>query len=77
MGREKIPTQDKLIAVEDGESDSDKKVTVVDELNKLGYEDLILSINGESMVGRVAYNLVKNCKTPDFLKATANKLGID
>ena len=35
-------------------------------MNELGYEDLILSINGESAAGKVAFNLVKNCKTTEF-----------
>ena len=66
LGKVKIPTQDELTAVEDGGSDSDKKVPKIGDLNKLGYQDLILSINGESTAGRVAFNLVKKCKTPDF-----------
>ena len=37
------------------------------ELNELAYEDLILSINGNTNTGRVAFNLVKNCNLIDQL----------
>ena len=30
------------------------------------YEDFILSINGNTTSGRVAFNLVKNCKTDEY-----------
>ena len=66
LGRAEIPTQDQIIAAEDGKSKDDKKVTQPGDLNELGYEDLILSINWEPVVGKVAFNLVKNCKTPEF-----------
>ena len=36
------------------------------DLNELGYVDLILFINKESVAGKVAFNLVKNRKTPEF-----------
>ena len=64
LGKVEIPTQDEFTAAEGGKSDSDNRVTKVGELNKLKYEDLILSINGEFTACRVAFNLVKNCKTP-------------
>ena len=66
LGRSEIPTLDELTAVEECNTDREKKVTELVELNELGYEDLILSINGESASGKVAFNLVKNCKTTEF-----------
>ena len=66
LGRVKIPTQDELTAAEDGNTDAKKKVTNLGDLNELGYEDLILSINGETAGGKVAFSPVKNCKTPEF-----------
>ena len=35
-------------------------------MNELGYEDLILSIDRKSAAGKVAFNLVKNCKTTEY-----------
>ena len=35
-------------------------------LNELAYEDLILSINTRSSVGKVVFGLVKNVKNEDF-----------
>ncbi len=50
-----------------GLSDYKKKnVVKLGELNELAYEDLILSINGNTTLGRVAFNLVKNCKTDEY-----------
>ena len=66
LGRSEIPTLDELTAAEECKTDREKKVTELGELNELGYEDLILSINGESDAGKVAFNLVKNCKTTEF-----------
>ena len=37
-------------------------------LNELEYEDLILSINTSSSVGKVAFRLVRNGKSADFLE---------
>ena len=65
-GKAKAPTQTEFNAAESGSSEDDKKVKKLGELNELGYEDLILSINGSTKAGKVAFNLVKNCKTEDF-----------
>ena len=73
LGWAEIPTQDQLIAVEDGKSESDKKVTQLGNLNELGYEDLICFINGESMAGKVAFNLVKNCKSTEFTEGNCKQ----
>ena len=45
-----------------------KKIAKLVELNKLAYEDLILLINTSSSVGKVAFGLVKNTKSEDFLE---------
>ena len=66
LGRSEIPTLAKLTAAEKCKTDIEKRVTQHGNLNELGYEDLILSINGESAAGKVAFNLVKNCKTTEY-----------
>ena len=43
--------------------DLDKKIIKLNEFNKLAYEDLILSINTSSSVGKVALRLVRNEKS--------------
>ena len=48
LGRSEIPTLAELTAAEECKTDREKKVTELGDLNELGYEDLTLSINGES-----------------------------
>jgi hypothetical protein len=36
------------------------------DLNELAYEDLILSIDGKKDYGRVAFNIVKGCRTSEY-----------
>ena len=43
------------------------KIVKLGELSKLAYEDLLLLINTSSTVGKVAFALVKNAKSEDFL----------
>ena len=52
----------------EGDDYLNKKIVKLGELNKLAYEDLILLINTSSSVGKVAFELVKNAKSEDFLK---------
>ena len=66
LGKEKIPIQDELIAVEASTSDDDKKVKKLGELNELGYEDLILLINGTKPAGKVAFKIVKDYNSPEY-----------
>ena len=63
---DKITTQDEYENTMEGDTDLDKKIVKLDELNELAYEDLILSINASSSVGKVAFNLVKDVKSADF-----------
>ena len=64
-GMDKNPTQEYEKALWENE-DLDKKIVKLGELNELAYEDLILSINTSSSVGKVAFELVKNAKSEDF-----------
>ena len=52
----------------EGDEDLDKKIVKLGEFNELAYEDLILSINTSYYVGNVAFKLVKNAKSKDFLE---------
>ena len=67
-GVDKIPTQDEYESALDKDEDLNKKIIKLGELNKLAYEDLILSINTSFSVGKVAFGLVKNAKSEDFLE---------
>ena len=65
-GRDKIPKLDELLLAELGSTDDDKAIVQVAELNLLAYEDIVLSINATTGKGKIAFSLVKNCKTDDF-----------
>ena len=47
----------------EGDTDLNKKIIKLGELNGLAYEDLILSINTSSSFGKVAFEFVKNDKS--------------
>ena len=64
---DKIPTKMSTRILE-GDTDLDKKIIKLGELNELAYEDLILSINNSASVEKVAFGLVKNAKSEDFLE---------
>ena len=49
----------------EGDTDLDKTIVKLDELNKLA-QDLILSLNINSFVEKVAFGLVRNAKCADF-----------
>ena len=66
LGRDKVPTQEQLDLAETSSSDSDKKILKLGELNELAYEDIVLSINHTTSSGKVAFSLIKNCKSDDF-----------
>lgn len=68
-GTLKIPTQHTINLIEaKDEADytaADKKNLELFKLNEKAYEDLLLSIDGESKSGKVAFNLVDNAVTPE------------
>ena len=66
-GMKKIPTQDECEEALKGNDDLNKKNVEIGELNKLAHKDLILSIDTSSFVGKVAFGLVKNAKSREFL----------
>ena len=62
LGKEVVPDDaTDLTTIID--ADERKKKEKVRELNEDAYEDLILSINGETEVGRVVFQLVRGSKT--------------
>ena len=67
-GVNKIPMQGEYENALEGDEDLDKRIVKLGELNKLVYEDLILSINTSSSVSKVVFGLVKNAKSEDFLE---------
>ena len=65
-GVDKIPTQDEYENAMEGDTDLNKKIVKLGELNELAYEDLILSINTNSSVGKFAFVSVRNAKSAKF-----------
>ena len=67
---DKFPTHYKYENALKGDVDQDKKMIKFGELNELAYENLIWSINTSSSVGKVAFRLVRNAKSADFMEGT-------
>ena len=65
---DKIPRQEEYQSALEGDDDLDKKMLKLGKLNQLLREDLILLIKTTSSVGKVAFGLVKNVKSEDFLE---------
>ncbi len=53
-------------------NDSDKYIFKMGDLNKLVFENIVLSINYKSIWGIAAFCLIKNCKHDDFPKQICN-----
>ena len=58
VGVDKIPTQSEFERALEGSTDLDKEIVQLDELNELAHEDLLLSNNTGSSVGKVVFGLV-------------------
>ena len=67
---DKVPLPEEFEEAQKGDTDLDKKVAKLDELNELAHKDLILSINTSSAVKKVAFGLARNRKV-QFLRETA------
>ena len=66
VGKETVP---KVSAYADAEGKDDatsKKIVKLGDANEEAFEDVILSINHTTKQGKVAFSLVKNCKTSDY-----------
>ena len=65
-GKENIPTADEYEkAVADGRKSGDD-IIKFNDLNEEAFEDIILSIDHTTKQGKVAFSLVKNCKTAKY-----------
>ena len=71
-GVDKIPTQEEYENALEGNNNLYKTIVKLGELNELAYEDSILLINTSSSVSKVAFGLVKNVKSKDFLEGNCN-----
>ena len=68
LGKKNIPTDSEYqqaLAVSPGTPTS-KQTKVLAELNEEAYEDIILSIDHGTKQGKVAFSLIKNCKSSDY-----------
>ena len=72
-GVDKVLSQEEYENALKGNMSFNKKIMKLGELNKLTYEDLILSINTNSSDGKVVFRLVRN--TRSFWKGTVKLLG--
>ena len=66
LGKKKVPTQDEAELAALGSTSEDKATAKLAELNEEAFEDIILSINHTSKQGKIAFSLVKNCKTTEY-----------
>ena len=67
-GMDEIPTQDEYENALKEDMDLNIKIIKLDDLNELAYEDFILLINTGSSVCKLAFGLVWNAKSTEFLK---------
>ena len=68
LGKKNIPTDSEYqqaLAVSP-EMPTSKETIVLAELNEEAYEDIILSIDHGTKQGKVAFSLIKNCKSSDY-----------
>jgi hypothetical protein len=63
LGMLSIPTEDEEI---DEESESGKKKSAIIKLNEIAYTELILLIDIKTSSGKVAFNLIKGCKSKNY-----------
>ena len=64
LGKEKAPK-------DDVSTDTSPELQALKEANELGFEELILSIDGKTKEGRVAFSLIKGCKNADYADGSA------
>jgi hypothetical protein len=63
LGKLSIPTVDEKF---DEGTESGKKKSIAIEMNEIAYTKLILSIDVKTTSGKVAFNLIKGCKSKDY-----------
>ena len=67
VGVDKFLTQDKYHEALEDDIDLDKKIVKLDEFNELASEDLVIPIRTSSAEEKVAFGLMRNAKTLEFL----------
>ena len=67
-GVDKVPNEHKYEIALKGNTDLNKKIIKLGDINELAYESLIVFINTSSFVGKVVLGFVKNTKSEDFLE---------
>ena len=63
LGKLSIPKADEEI---DEGPEAGKKMSVIIQMNEIAYTKLILSIDVKTSSGKVAFNIVKGCKSKDY-----------
>jgi hypothetical protein len=63
LGKVSIPTVDEKF--NEG-TEYGKKKSIATEMNEIAYTKLILSIDVKTSSGKVAFNLIKGCKSKDY-----------
>jgi hypothetical protein len=63
LGKLSIPNVDKKI---DAASDIGKKKSIIIKLNEIAFTEIILSIDVKASRGKVAFNIIRGCKTKDY-----------
>jgi hypothetical protein len=69
LGKLSIPKEDESF---DKLSDIGKKKSRIIELNEIAFTELILSIDVKTSNGKIAFNLVKGCKSKDYPDGNAS-----
>ena len=73
-GKETIPTVEQCDAVV-GKGDAEsKKIVDLANKNEEAFEDIILSIDHTTTEGKVAFSLVKNCRTASYPEGSCKLL---
>jgi hypothetical protein len=63
LGKVEIPrTLDPI----DERTDDGKRMMVIIDLNEMAFTELILSIDASSSAGKIAFGIVKSCKTKEY-----------
>ena len=70
-GRVRIPTAREYELALLGDSPEDRETVRIAQLNEEAFEDIILSIDHTTKHGKIAFRLVKNCKSAEFPEGNA------
>ena len=65
LGKAKIPTESEFTLAEAQANSTENKIVKAWDLNEFAFEEILLSIEGQTTAGKVAFNLVDNCTTSD------------